>query len=139
MRFWLRKGVDGFRVDVIWHLIKDAQFRDNPPNPHYVDGRPPHEQILTRYSTDQPEVHEVIAEMRRVTDEFDARVLIGEIYLPLQRLVAYYGNDLARRASAVQFRAAVDAVERALDRADHRRLRGGVAAGRLAELGAGQS
>ena len=32
--------------------------------------------------------------MRRVTDEFDARVLIGEIYLPLHRLVAYYGNDL---------------------------------------------
>ena len=43
MRFWLRKGVDGFRVDVIWHLIKDAQFRDNPPNPYYREGRPPHE------------------------------------------------------------------------------------------------
>jgi alpha-glucosidase len=94
MRFWLRKGVDGFRVDVIWHLIKDAQFRDNPPNPHFREGRPPNEKILTRYSTDQPEVHEVIAQMRRVTDEFDARVLIGEIYLPLHRLVAYYGNDL---------------------------------------------
>jgi alpha-glucosidase len=94
MRFWLAKGVDGFRVDVIWHLIKDATFRDNPPNPHYRDGRPPHERILTRYSTDQDEVHEVVAEMRRVTDEFEARVLIGEIYLPLQRLVAYYGNDL---------------------------------------------
>jgi alpha-glucosidase len=94
MRFWLGKGVDGFRVDVIWHLIKDAQFRDNPPNPHYHEGRPPHERILTRYSTDQPEVHEVIAEMRRVTDEFESRVLIGEIYLPVQRLVAYYGNDL---------------------------------------------
>ena len=95
MRFWLRKGVDGFRVDVIWHLIKDFQFRDNPPNPHFVEGRPPHEKILTQYSTDQPEVHEVIAEMRRVIDEFDDRVLIGEIYLPLQRLVAYYGNNLA--------------------------------------------
>jgi alpha-glucosidase len=94
MRFWLAKGVDGFRVDVIWHLIKDADFRDNPPNPHYLNGRPPHERILTRYSTDQPEVHEVVAEMRRVTDEFEARVLIGEIYLPLHRLVAYYGNDL---------------------------------------------
>jgi alpha-glucosidase len=94
MRFWLAKGVDGFRVDVIWHLIKDASFRDNPPNPHYLNGRPPHERILTRYSTDQPEVHEVVAEMRRVTDAFDARVLIGEIYLPLRRLVAYYGNDL---------------------------------------------
>ena len=94
MRFWLRKGVDGFRVDVIWHLIKDAEFRDNPPNPYYHDGRPPHETVLTQYSTDQPEVHEVVAEMRRVTEEFDDRVLIGEIYLPLQRLVAYYGNDL---------------------------------------------
>src|SRR5882757_5256751 len=95
MRFWLRKGVDGFRVDVIWHLIKDAEFHDNPPNPHFREGRPPHEQILTRYSTDQPEVHDVIAEMRRVTDEFEARVLIGEVYLPLHRLVAYYGNDLS--------------------------------------------
>lgn len=95
MRFWLAKGVDGFRVDVIWHLIKDAGFRDNPRNPNYHDGRPPHEKILTQYSTDQPEVHEVIAEMRRVIDEFDDRVLIGEVYLPLHRLVAYYGNDLA--------------------------------------------
>jgi alpha-glucosidase len=94
MRFWLGKGVDGFRVDVIWHLIKDAKFRDNPPNPHYHEGRPPHEKILTQYSTDQAEVHEVIGEMRRVTDEFEGRVLIGEIYLPLHRLVAYYGNDL---------------------------------------------
>jgi alpha-glucosidase len=95
MRFWLRKEVDGFRVDVIWHLIKDAEFRDNPPNPHFHADRPPHEAILTQYSTDQPEVHDVIAEMRRVTDEFDQRVLIGEVYLPLHRMVAYYGNDLA--------------------------------------------
>jgi alpha-glucosidase len=34
MRFWFRRGVDGFRVDVIWHLIKDEQFRDNPHNPN---------------------------------------------------------------------------------------------------------
>ena len=94
MRFWLRRGVDGFRVDVIWHLIKDAEFRDNPPNPHYREGRPPHEKILTKYSTDQPEVQDVVAEMRRVIDEFDDRVLVGEIYLPIERLVAYYGNDL---------------------------------------------
>jgi alpha-glucosidase len=95
MRFWLRKGVDGFRVDVIWHLIKDAQFRDNPPNPNFREGQPPHQRILPLHSTDQPEVHDVIAEMRRVVDEFDSRVLIGEIYLPLERLVAYYGRDLA--------------------------------------------
>jgi alpha-glucosidase len=94
MRFWLRKGVDGFRVDVIWHLIKDDQFRDNPPNPDYRQGRPPHEAILNVFSADQPGVQDVVAELRRVVDEFEARVLIGEIYLPLDRLVAYYGRDL---------------------------------------------
>jgi alpha-glucosidase len=95
MRFWLNKGVDGFRVDVIWHLIKDAEFRDNPPNPDFQPGRPPHERILPLYSADQPETHDVIAQMRRVIDEFDGRVLIGEIYLPPQRLVTYYGQNLA--------------------------------------------
>jgi alpha-glucosidase len=95
MRFWLRKGVDGFRVDVIWHLIKDEQFRDNPPNPGFRKDRPPHEQLLPRYTADQAEVQDVIAEMRGVIDEFDDRVLIGEIYLPFERLVAYYGKDLA--------------------------------------------
>ncbi|MGC2086520.1 MAG: alpha-amylase family glycosyl hydrolase [Bradyrhizobium sp.] len=95
MRFWLRKGVNGFRVDVLWHLVKDAQFRDNPPNPGYIEGRPPNERVLTRYSADQPEVHEVVAEMRRVMDEFGDRVLIGEIYLPYERLMSYYGKDLS--------------------------------------------
>lgn len=95
MRFWLARGVDGFRVDVIWHLIKDAAFRDNPVNPDFAAGRPPHEALLTVYTTDQPEVQEVVAEMRRVVDEFDDRVLIGEIYLPFERLVAYYGKELS--------------------------------------------
>jgi alpha-glucosidase len=93
MRFWLRKGVDGFRVDVIWHLVKDAEFRDNPPNPEYREGQPPHQMVLPLHTTDQAEVHGVIAQMRQVIDEFNDRVLIGEIYLPLERLVTYYGRD----------------------------------------------
>ena len=94
MRFWLRRGVDGFRIDVLWHLIKDNQFRDNPPNPAFTPLRPPHERLISLYTTDRPEMAEVIAEMRRVADEFADRLLIGEIYLPLERLVAYYGADL---------------------------------------------
>jgi alpha-glucosidase len=91
LRFWLRRGVDGFRVDVIWHVIKDDQFRDNPPNPDFKEGMPPHRQLLATYSTDRPEVHQVIAGMRQVLDEFPGRLLIGEIYLPVERLVTYYG------------------------------------------------
>ncbi len=94
MRFWLRRGVDGFRVDVLWHLIKDDQFRDNPPNPKYTRGRPIYESLIPLYTTDRPEMQGLLAEMRGVVDEFGDRLLIGEIYLPLDRLVSYYGRDL---------------------------------------------
>ncbi len=92
MRFWLNRGVDGFRMDVIWHLVKDARFRSNPPNPDYHPGLWPSRRFLSTYTTDRPEVHDIIAEMRRVVDEYDDRLLIGEIYLPVERLVAYYGT-----------------------------------------------
>jgi alpha-glucosidase len=95
LRFWLDRGVDGFRVDVLWHLIKDAQFRDNPPNPAWRPDQAGIERYLQLYSADQPEVHEVVAEMRKVVDAYPDRVLIGEIYLPIERLVAYYGRDLS--------------------------------------------
>jgi alpha-glucosidase len=105
MRFWLDRGVDGFRMDVLWLLIKDAELRNNFP------GGPV-------YNADQPETHEIVAEMRTLLDSYgptlpldlchparnegsaiapahlDAspRVLIGEIYLPLPELVRYYGQ-----------------------------------------------
>jgi alpha-glucosidase len=94
MRFWLARGVDGFRVDVIWHLIKDREFRDNPPNPAFRTGERPHQSLVPLYTTDRPEVHDAIREMRMIVDEFSDRILIGEIYLPIERLVAYYGRDL---------------------------------------------
>ncbi|MDP9095896.1 MAG: alpha-amylase family glycosyl hydrolase [Pseudomonadota bacterium] len=93
LRFWLAKGVDGFRVDVMWLMIKDAGFRDNPPNPEWRPGDRPFNQFLHVYTADRPEVHEVVAEMRSVLDEYADRVLIGEIYLPIDRLVTYYGTD----------------------------------------------
>ncbi len=95
MRFWLSKGVDGFRVDVIWHLIKDDEFRDNPINPAYAPGMPPNQAVLPLHTADLPAVQDIVSGLRRVVDEFPERLLIGEIYLPIERLVAYYGHDLA--------------------------------------------
>lgn len=94
LRYWLRKGVDGFRVDVMWLMIKDDQFRDNPPNPGYQLGQPSIHQLLPVYNADRPEIHDLVAEMRGVIDEFSHRVLIGEIYLPIPKLITYYGKDL---------------------------------------------
>jgi alpha-glucosidase len=93
MRFWLDKGVDGFRVDVMWHLIKDEQLRDNPVNPDYQTHMATYEQLLPVYSTDQPEVHDIVHKMRKVLDGYKDRMMIGEIYLPIHKLVSYYGVD----------------------------------------------
>ncbi len=94
LRFWMKRGVDGFRVDVIWHLMKDSEFKDNPPNPTYRPGQPKIDRWVQVHSADHADVHEVIKGMRSVVDEFPDRVLIGETYLPLDRLMAYYGRDL---------------------------------------------
>jgi len=93
MRFWLDKGVDGFRVDAMWHLVKDLQWRDNPRNPEYNDTMATYNQLLPVYSTDQPEMHGIVANMRKLLDSYHERLMIAEIYLPIHRLVAYYGAN----------------------------------------------
>jgi alpha-glucosidase len=85
--------VDGFRMDVLWHLIKDAHLRDNPANPEYRASDIPYNSLIPAYSTDQPEVHGIVREMRALLDESPGRLMIGEIYLPLHKLVSYYGSD----------------------------------------------
>ena len=101
MRFWLDKGVDGFRMDVLWLLIKDIYFQSNPPNPEYYDEQHDVKRMLPVFNEDQPETLEIVGEMRALMSEYgptigekgagSSRVLIGEIYLPLDRLVRYYG------------------------------------------------
>ena len=93
LRFWLDRGVDGFRVDVMWMLIKDDQFRDNPINPASTPDNPA-VRLLPVYNTNRPEVHAIVADMRAVLDSYGDRLLIGEIYLPFDQLAAYYGQDL---------------------------------------------
>ena len=114
MRFWLDKGVDGFRMDVLWLLIKDEHFRDNPTNLEYSPGMHDHAKTLPLYNADQPGTHRIVAAMRALMDSYGPtlpgsgeaggaldpetqapmaeshRVLIGEIYLPLPELVRYY-------------------------------------------------
>jgi alpha-glucosidase len=93
LRFWLERGVDGFRVDALRHLIKDTELRDNPTNPDYRRGDRPFDALVPVYNTDRPEIHDAIAAMRRVLDDHDA-VMIGELYLPIDRLAAYYGSGV---------------------------------------------
>lgn len=95
MRFWLERGVDGFRIDVLSLLIKDERLRDNPVNPTWQPGDPPWAKHIRRYTDDQPGIHQIVQEFRHLTDGYPGdRVLIGELYLSPDRLVTYYGEQL---------------------------------------------
>lgn len=90
LRFWLDRGVSGFRVDSIAHLMKDTQFRDNPLNPDWEPVTGPYFRYLPVHSRDHPDSANIIRQIRQVIDEYEDCVIIGEAYLSLERTVAYY-------------------------------------------------
>jgi oligo-1,6-glucosidase/alpha-glucosidase len=97
MRFWLERGVDGFRIDVLWHIVKAEGLLDNPPNPSWRPGMNARDQVLQLHSTDQPKAHAISAEMRALADEYSRstgreRALVGEIFLPYERLARWHGT-----------------------------------------------
>jgi len=95
LAFWLDEGVDGFRVDAIHHLIEDETLADNPGNPEWREAMGPAEQFLKVHTVDRPEVHDAVLAMRSLVERSEGeRVLIGEAYLPISRLMAYYGEAL---------------------------------------------
>src|SRR3546814_10271801 len=93
LSFWFDRGVDGFRIDVLWHIVRAIDFPDNPVNPDYLPEMNETRQVIQSFSTDQPEVHVIAEKMRKLADAYGDRVLIGEIYLPLERLMHYYGRE----------------------------------------------
>jgi alpha-glucosidase len=91
MRFWLDKGVAGFRLDAIPTLFEDEQLRNEPElGGVNAQGDP---NLSDVYTNLLPEVHDVLRRMRKLVDGYpDDRVLIGETYLPDTReLLKWYG------------------------------------------------
>ncbi len=98
LKFWIHHGVDGFRTDAIYHLIKDSQFRDDPQNPNYVPGRDdPYNSLLHIFSTGQPELLETTNSFCSVLGEHGNQFLVSEAYLDIkgmEKLYAACGNKL---------------------------------------------
>jgi alpha-glucosidase len=92
MRFWLDRGVAGFRLDAVTELFEDAQLRDAPAlGGVNAQGDP----ILSDiYTKNLPEVHGVMRRLRTMIDTYPGeRVLIGETYLEKTAdLDAWYGG-----------------------------------------------
>jgi oligo-1,6-glucosidase/alpha-glucosidase len=92
MRFWLDRGVDGFRIDVLWHIVKAEGLPDNPPNPDWRGGMADKLRVLQHHSTDQPEAHAFTRSFRQLAESYGETLLVGEIFLPRDRLMRWYGS-----------------------------------------------
>jgi alpha-glucosidase len=80
VRYWLERGVDGFRVDAVTGLVKDAQLRDDPPAsgsfPLPLVGET--SELDHVYSANRPEVVNALAALREAAGQ---SLLVGEVYL----------------------------------------------------------
>jgi alpha-glucosidase len=93
----MKRGVDGFRMDVVHLIVKDPDLRDNPPNPNAnpdlhtndIGGRQIH-----LYDRANPGIHEKMKEFRQITDQYGDTVIIGEIWeFNLGEWTKYYGDN----------------------------------------------
>ena len=88
LRFWIDRGVDGFRIDAIDRLMKDPELRDDPPRtePFGLPLAPHEEHLALTNSRNGPETGEALAKIRAaVGDAF----LVGEIYMPSAKVGPY--------------------------------------------------
>ncbi|MBN1303000.1 MAG: DUF3459 domain-containing protein [Anaerolineales bacterium] len=103
IRFWLDRGVDGFRVDVAHYIMKDPDLRDNPPSPsgaltfHRPHGE--YDSQIHLYDKGHEDVHQVYREFRSLLDGYSKespRMSVGEIHIfEWQDWVKYYGSPEA--------------------------------------------
>jgi alpha-glucosidase len=96
LRFWLRRGVDGFRVDASAVLIEDHLLRDDPPEPDATSQTPPPQRLKRVFTDDRRESLACLEEIRQVLDEFEDRVLAGEVQGKTDRIGHFYGSERPR-------------------------------------------
>jgi alpha-glucosidase len=87
-RFWLERGVDGFRIDAIDRLLKDPELRDDPPatEPFGLPLREDEAKLALTNSRNAPDIGEALGAIRAAAPE---ALLIGEVYLPAARWAPY--------------------------------------------------
>jgi glycosidase len=97
LRFWLRKGADGYRLDIINSLFEDAEFRDSPFSLHLVPTEK-HEERLFRnpkYLLNHPDTLDFTKKLRNTINEFGnpERFMVGEVTASLPVLRKYVGDN----------------------------------------------
>jgi len=96
IEFWLKKGVDGFRLDVVNCYYKDKQFRDNPLRLWGWRHPRPYELQHHVHDMSQPEMHPLLRNLRQLLDKYDA-TSVGEVLVDFsgdpELAAGYLGRD----------------------------------------------
>lgn len=101
VRFWLKRGVDGFRLDVFNVYFKDAQLRSNP---FALKGLRAFDRQEHLYDFDQPEMDDLLIELRQLLDEYPESYAVGETFFPTrEKILRYMGDDKLHAAFQFDF------------------------------------
>ena len=92
LRFWLDRGVDGFRIDAAADLLEDDLLREEPREDDAAHDSPPTWKDHI-FSTDRPGTIEVLSEFRSVLDHYPDRVLLGEVNVTKANFAKYHGLE----------------------------------------------
>ncbi len=85
-QYWMNLGIDGFRVDSVNFLLKDAQFRDDPVNPEYRIGDDPYFMYQHQYSSDQPDLYRLLNELYKTVFDRNGKFIVSEAYTTPQNI-----------------------------------------------------
>lgn len=102
VEFWLKRGVDGFRLDTANYYYHDLELRNNPPKEHVVEGSigvrldNPYAYQLHIYDKSRPENIAFLKKLRHLLDQYPDTTTVGEVGcdFALETMAAYtQGND----------------------------------------------
>jgi alpha-glucosidase len=96
LRFWLERGVDGFRMDMVGMIMKHPDMPDQPDDPNAPPDLPPNDiyhRQLHIYDQDHEDIHGVMQDFRRLIDSYGDKCAIGELWYELPSWVKYYGEN----------------------------------------------
>lgn len=106
-RFWLRKGVNGLRVDAVLHFLEDVELRDEPLNPKWQPHWDPYDRLLHKYTRSMSESATVVKDWYQVANEAEFKdlkpVIITEAYDEIPKLIEYYGPKPSERFAHMPF------------------------------------
>lgn len=106
-RFWLRKGVDGLRVDAVLHFLEDTiNWRDEPQDPMWKPHWDPYDRLLHIYTRSMSESATIVEDWHKVAEEKEFggdRVIITEAYDSIPKIIEYYGPNPMKRYADMPF------------------------------------